>query len=64
MSGGTIIIHAKIREILTNPLVSGQLPGPMKVIVDLVMDKEDGDWDQHDKQAVAEAVEWALLNCR
>lgn len=64
MSGGTIIIHAKVREVLTNPLVHGQLPQAMAVVVDTVLDKEDGDWDHHDKQVVAEAVEWALLNCR
>lgn len=61
--GGGIIIIRHARTALTDPLVSGQLPAPMRVLVDAVLEKEDGDWDHHDKQVVAEAIEWALLNC-
>lgn len=60
--GGHIIINS-VRKALSDPLVHGQLPQPMAVVVDAVLEKENDDWDQHDKQVIAECVEWCLLNC-
>lgn len=61
--GGHVILHA-VRQTLTNPLVHGQLPPDTKILVDAIFDKDDADWSDYDKHVIAEAIRWALLNCK
>lgn len=62
--GGGIVIIKAARAGLSNPLVHGQLPVQMAILVDAVFDKEDGTWTTANKHLVGEAFCWALEHCQ
>jgi hypothetical protein len=62
MGAGPIIIIHHVRTTLSDPLVSGSLPAPTKILVDAVLDKADADWTPKDKEIMGKAITWCLKN--
>ena len=62
-SGGVIVVRKNARTTLEDPVVHGQIPGPMCSLVDAVLAKEDADWTNADSAVIGVAIAWALLHC-
>lgn len=60
--GGHVIIRARIRTALSDPLIHGLLPSNMKAAVDAVLAKDDADWTHADCTVVGNAATWALCH--
>jgi hypothetical protein len=61
--GGHIIIDS-VKQTLTNPIVSGQLPAKMQTQITPILAKDDADWTAGDKSVVGRVFVWALTNCQ
>ena len=58
--GGHVIIRAKTRDALSDPLIHGALPTVLRQAVDAILAKPDDDWTHVDCLVLNHAHGWAL----
>jgi hypothetical protein len=62
--GGGHVILSATQQTLTNPLVSGQMPEWMQLMISPFIGNDPSTWTQTQKACIAHAYGWCLLNCQ